>query len=159
MNARADFHGMDMTEEIGFAPDSQNEYKCRPCIHMDAYRWVYIHLLEVTKCQMCMTYCCLPVAGLMLICWPLYKIVGKLVITSNKPVFLLPTYIYILHVPDRTALALAEAHGVLSGTCNIFVGSRTVGLLEVKQWRIQRGFRGFRGNPLCESTEYESKVY
>ena len=29
-----------MEEEIGFAPDSQNEYKCRACIHMDAFRWV-----------------------------------------------------------------------------------------------------------------------
>ena len=27
-----------MVDEIGFAPDSQNEYKCRPCIHMDAFR-------------------------------------------------------------------------------------------------------------------------
>jgi len=30
---------MNMMEEIGFSPDSQNEYKCRASIHMDAYRW------------------------------------------------------------------------------------------------------------------------
>ena len=38
MNARSLFHGIDLENEIGFAPDSQNEYKCRPCIHMDAFR-------------------------------------------------------------------------------------------------------------------------
>ena len=27
-----------MTTEIGFAKDSQNEYKCRSAIHMDCYR-------------------------------------------------------------------------------------------------------------------------
>ncbi len=40
VDARASFHGINMEEEIGFAPDNQNEYKCRPCIHMDAYRYV-----------------------------------------------------------------------------------------------------------------------
>ena len=40
MEARAAFHQIDMEEEIGFAPDSQNEYKCRPVTHMDAFRWV-----------------------------------------------------------------------------------------------------------------------
>ena len=38
MNARAEFHDLSMQSEIGFSPDSQNEYKCRPCIHMDAFR-------------------------------------------------------------------------------------------------------------------------
>ena len=38
MEARAHHHGIVMAEEVGFAADSQNEYKCRPCIHMDAYR-------------------------------------------------------------------------------------------------------------------------
>ena len=38
VSARAEFHGLSMQSEIGFAPDSQNEYKCRPCIHMDAFR-------------------------------------------------------------------------------------------------------------------------
>lgn len=38
VDARAQFHGLSVEDEIGFAPDSQNEYKCRPCIHMDAYR-------------------------------------------------------------------------------------------------------------------------
>ena len=38
VDARAQFHGISMVDEIGFAPDSQNEYKSRPCIHMDAFR-------------------------------------------------------------------------------------------------------------------------
>lgn len=38
VDARAQFHGISMLDEIGFAPDSQNEYKSRPCIHMDAFR-------------------------------------------------------------------------------------------------------------------------
>ena len=38
VDARAAFHGMSMVDEIGFSPDSQNEYKSRPCIHMDAFR-------------------------------------------------------------------------------------------------------------------------
>ena len=38
MEARAHHHGIVMAEEVGFAADSQNEYKCRPCIHMDAFR-------------------------------------------------------------------------------------------------------------------------
>ncbi len=38
VDARARFHGIGLEEEIGFAPDNMNEYKCRPCIHMDAYR-------------------------------------------------------------------------------------------------------------------------
>ena len=38
VDARAQFHGMSLQDEIGFAPDSQNEYKCRPVIHMDAFR-------------------------------------------------------------------------------------------------------------------------
>lgn len=40
VEARAHHHGIVMAEEVGFAADSQNEYKCRPCIHMDAFRWV-----------------------------------------------------------------------------------------------------------------------
>lgn len=39
VDARAQFHGMNLQDEIGFAPDSQNEYKCRPVIHMDAFRY------------------------------------------------------------------------------------------------------------------------
>lgn len=39
MDARATHHNMNMLDEIGFSPDSQNEYKCRPCIHMDAFRY------------------------------------------------------------------------------------------------------------------------
>ena len=40
VDARARFYDISLEEEIGFAPDSMNEYKCRPCIHMDAFRSV-----------------------------------------------------------------------------------------------------------------------
>jgi DNA polymerase epsilon subunit 1 len=40
LDARAEFHHINMLREIGFAADSQNEFKCRSCIHMDAFRWV-----------------------------------------------------------------------------------------------------------------------
>ena len=40
MEFRAAHHQINMFEEIGFVPDSKNEYKCRPVIHMDAFRWV-----------------------------------------------------------------------------------------------------------------------
>jgi len=40
VDARCSFHGINMMDEIGFSPDSQDEYKCRPIIHMDAFRWV-----------------------------------------------------------------------------------------------------------------------
>jgi DNA polymerase epsilon subunit 1 len=40
VEARAAYHNLDMFNEIGFGKDTQNEYKCRHCIHMDAYRWV-----------------------------------------------------------------------------------------------------------------------
>ena len=46
VDARASYHGIDMAEEIGFAIDKQGEYKCRPSIHMDAFRWVATQLLE-----------------------------------------------------------------------------------------------------------------
>lgn len=37
---RAKIHGLDMFEEIGFAPDADGEYKSSYCSHMDCYRWV-----------------------------------------------------------------------------------------------------------------------
>ncbi|CAI8058398.1 DNA polymerase epsilon catalytic subunit A [Geodia barretti] len=40
VEARAYHHGIAMGDEIGFSMDRQGEYKCRPCIHMDAFRWV-----------------------------------------------------------------------------------------------------------------------
>ncbi|WAR05620.1 DPOE1-like protein, partial [Mya arenaria] len=40
VEARAAFHGLDMSREIGFEKDSQDEYKARPAIHMDCFRWV-----------------------------------------------------------------------------------------------------------------------
>lgn len=40
VEARAAHHGISMYEEIGFVADAQGEYKSRPSIHMDAFRWV-----------------------------------------------------------------------------------------------------------------------
>lgn len=40
IDARAKAHGMDMLIEIGFAKDSEDEYKSRACAHMDCFRWV-----------------------------------------------------------------------------------------------------------------------
>lgn len=40
VEARMAHYSLDLAEELGFAPDSQNEYKSRHAIHMDAYRWV-----------------------------------------------------------------------------------------------------------------------
>ncbi|KAL3235791.1 DNA polymerase epsilon catalytic subunit [Nakaseomyces bracarensis] len=37
---RANIRGLDMFEEIGFAPDAEGEYKSSYCVHMDCYRWV-----------------------------------------------------------------------------------------------------------------------
>lgn len=37
---RASYHGLDMFKEIGFAKDSEGEYKSSYCVHMDCYRWV-----------------------------------------------------------------------------------------------------------------------
>uniref|UniRef100_A0A0N5A7C7 DNA polymerase epsilon catalytic subunit n=1 Tax=Parastrongyloides trichosuri TaxID=131310 RepID=A0A0N5A7C7_PARTI len=37
---RAKKYKLDMYEMIGFAKDSQNEYKSDNCLHMDAFRWV-----------------------------------------------------------------------------------------------------------------------
>lgn len=37
---RARFHDMDLFEEIGFAKDSEGEYKSNYCAHMDCFRWV-----------------------------------------------------------------------------------------------------------------------
>ncbi|KAK3581719.1 hypothetical protein CHS0354_015350 [Potamilus streckersoni] len=40
VEARAAFHGLDMSREIGFQKDSQGEYKSRPGSHMDCLQWV-----------------------------------------------------------------------------------------------------------------------
>lgn len=40
VEARASVHGMNMYDEIGFAPDSEGEYKSTYCSHMDCFRWV-----------------------------------------------------------------------------------------------------------------------
>lgn len=40
VEARAKIHGLNMFDEIGFAPDSEGEYKSSYCAHMDCYRWV-----------------------------------------------------------------------------------------------------------------------
>ncbi|GEM10836.1 DNA polymerase epsilon catalytic subunit A [Rhodotorula toruloides] len=38
--ARANIHGIDMYNEIGFAKDNEDEFKSRSCVHMDCFRWV-----------------------------------------------------------------------------------------------------------------------
>lgn len=40
VEARAAFRGLDMFKEIGFAKDSEGEYKSSYCTHMDCFRWV-----------------------------------------------------------------------------------------------------------------------
>ncbi|QPG73937.1 hypothetical protein FOA43_001252 [Brettanomyces nanus] len=40
VEARASYHGIDMHNEIGFAQDSEGEYKSTYCSHMDCFRWV-----------------------------------------------------------------------------------------------------------------------
>ncbi|GES67478.1 hypothetical protein SCEPF1_0005004900 [Saccharomyces cerevisiae] len=37
---RSKIHGLDMFDEIGFAPDAEGEYKSSYCSHMDCFRWV-----------------------------------------------------------------------------------------------------------------------
>lgn len=37
---RANYHDMNMFDEIGFAKDNEGEYKSKYCVHMDCYRWV-----------------------------------------------------------------------------------------------------------------------
>ncbi|KAL4079949.1 hypothetical protein V8B97DRAFT_1928963 [Scleroderma yunnanense] len=38
--ARAKANGIDMFLETGFSKDSEDEFKCRSCVHMDCFRWV-----------------------------------------------------------------------------------------------------------------------
>lgn len=40
MEARAEVRGLSMAREIGFEKNAQEEYKCRNCIHMDAFKSV-----------------------------------------------------------------------------------------------------------------------
>ncbi|RKP05010.1 hypothetical protein THASP1DRAFT_10612, partial [Thamnocephalis sphaerospora] len=40
VEARAQAHGIDMKQEIGFYKDDQDEFKSRYSIHMDCFRWV-----------------------------------------------------------------------------------------------------------------------
>lgn len=40
VDTRARIHGIDMKQEIGFAKDSDDEYKSRHCSHLDCFRWV-----------------------------------------------------------------------------------------------------------------------
>ncbi|KAG7753385.1 hypothetical protein KL911_002778 [Ogataea haglerorum] len=40
VEARAAYHDIDMYKEIGFAKDSEGEYKSTYCVHMDCFRWV-----------------------------------------------------------------------------------------------------------------------
>ena len=48
VEARAAFHGLDMSREIGFQKDNQGEYKARPATHMDCFRYKF-HFLIVFK--------------------------------------------------------------------------------------------------------------
>ena len=57
--ARATHHHSNMMDEIGFSPDSQNEYKCWPCIHIYAYTGtVTLHvacsMYRTCTCRHCM---------------------------------------------------------------------------------------------------------
>ena len=45
VEARAAYHSIDMYQEIGFQKDNQGEYKSRPGIHMDCYRFAFIKIL------------------------------------------------------------------------------------------------------------------
>ncbi|AET37355.1 DNA polymerase epsilon catalytic subunit Ecym_1099 [Eremothecium cymbalariae DBVPG len=40
VDTRSKIHGLNMFDEIGFAVDSEGEYKSSYCTHMDCYRWV-----------------------------------------------------------------------------------------------------------------------
>ncbi|SCU95828.1 LAFA_0G02542g1_1 [Lachancea sp. 'fantastica'] len=40
VETRAKINGLDMFQEIGFAADSEGEYKSTYCAHMDCFRWV-----------------------------------------------------------------------------------------------------------------------
>lgn len=40
VQTRARIHGLDMEQEIGFAIDSDSEFKSRHCAHLDCFRWV-----------------------------------------------------------------------------------------------------------------------
>ncbi|KAL7072166.1 hypothetical protein ACQ4LE_008340, partial [Meloidogyne hapla] len=40
VDARANYHGINMSKYLGFYKDSQDEYKHSNCVHMDAFSWV-----------------------------------------------------------------------------------------------------------------------
>nr|CAD2190862.1 unnamed protein product [Meloidogyne enterolobii] len=40
VDARANFHGININKYLGFYKDSQDEYKHFNCVHMDAFSWV-----------------------------------------------------------------------------------------------------------------------
>lgn len=40
VEARANIHHISMYAEIGFARDSEDEFKSKACVHMDCFRWV-----------------------------------------------------------------------------------------------------------------------
>lgn len=40
VDARAQAHGISLADTIGFARDSDDEYKSRTCSHLDCFRWV-----------------------------------------------------------------------------------------------------------------------
>jgi len=50
VEARSALFGIDMCREVGFQRDSQGEYKSRPSIHMDCYRFIGV-LCVILQCQ------------------------------------------------------------------------------------------------------------
>lgn len=40
VEARAQFHKLDLLQETGFAKNNEGDYFSRSCAHMDAFRWV-----------------------------------------------------------------------------------------------------------------------
>ena len=46
VETRAAMHNLDMSLEIGFQKDNQGEYKARPAVHMDCFRWEFGNIWE-----------------------------------------------------------------------------------------------------------------
>ncbi len=71
------------------------------CTHVQTHTHIHIHLLEVTKQQICMKYCSSVLYYQLQGSWSDVGHCVNLWFTSNKATALLPTN--LLHVPDRTA--------------------------------------------------------
>jgi DNA polymerase elongation subunit (family B) len=53
VEARANVHGISMFNEIGFARDSEDEFKSRSCVHMDCFRYVPFSLPQNPLLTVC----------------------------------------------------------------------------------------------------------